>query len=41
MHLGMDPDMNILSVEMTDIEMQDSLIPNNIEIDKVIADGCY
>jgi hypothetical protein len=46
MHLSMDPDMNIHSLEITDnsisdIEMQESIIPNDIAIDKIIADGGY
>jgi hypothetical protein len=46
MHLSMDPDMNIHAVEITnnavsDITMQEILIPNDIAIDKIIADGGY
>ena len=46
MHLSMDPDMNIHSIEMTDnsvsdIAMQDKIIPSDIAIDKIIADGGY
>lgn len=46
MHLSMDPDMNIHSLEITnnsvsDIAMQVALIPEGIAIDKVIADGSY
>ena len=46
MHLSMDPDKNIHSVEITDnsvsdIAMQEILIPNDIAIDKIIADGGY
>lgn len=46
MHLSMDPDMNIHAVEITDnavpdIAMQETLIPNDIAIDKIIADGGY
>ena len=46
MHLSMDPDMNIHSLEITDnsvsdITIQDALIPSDIAIDKVIADGGY
>jgi hypothetical protein len=46
MHLSMDPDMNIHSIEITDnsvpdIAMQDVLIPDDIAIDKIIADGGY
>jgi hypothetical protein len=46
MHMSMDPDMNIHSIEITDnsvsdIEMQDALIPSDTAIDKIIADGGY
>lgn len=46
MHLSMDPDMNIHSVEITDnsvsdIAVQERLIPNDIAVDKIIADGGY
>lgn len=46
MHLSMDPDMNIHAVEITDnavpdIAMQETLIPNDIAIDKIITDGGY
>ena len=46
MHLSMDPGMNIHSIEITDnsisdIAMQDALIPSDMAIDKVIADGGY
>ena len=46
MHLSMDSDMNIHSIEITDnlvsdIAMQDKLIPSNIALDKLIADGGY
>jgi hypothetical protein len=42
----MDPEMNIHSVEITnnlvsDIAMQDILIPEDMSIDKIIADGGY
>lgn len=42
----MDPDMNNYAVEITnnsvsDIAMQEILIPNDIAIDKIIADGGY
>ena len=46
MHISMDPDMNIHALEITDnsvsdIEMQEILIPNNIGLNKIIADGGY
>ena len=46
MHMSMDTDMNIHSIEITDssvsdISMQADLIPSNIAIVKVIADGGY
>ncbi len=46
MHLSMDPDLNIHSIEITDnsvpdIAMQNALIPSDIAIDKIIADGGY
>jgi hypothetical protein len=48
MHLAMDPEMNIHSVEITDcdssdIEMMDELLPENgpQPIEEVIADGAY
>lgn len=46
MHLSIDPDMNIHSIAITDnsisdIEMQEDLVPNNMAIDKIIADGGY
>ena len=46
MHLSMDPDLNIHSIEITDnsvsdIAMQDKIIPSDIAIDKIIADGGY
>ena len=42
----MDPDMNIHSIEITDnlvpdIAMQEALIPSDLAIDKIIADGGY
>lgn len=46
MHISMDSEMNIYTVEITDnsvsdIAMQASLIAEEVEIDKVIADGGY
>lgn len=46
MHISMDPEMNIHDVEITDchtadIELLESLIPENISVDRVIADGAY
>ena len=46
MHISMDPEMNIHTLEITDnsvsdIEMQEALIPTNIELNKIIADGGY
>ncbi|EER20793.1 transposase [Rickettsia endosymbiont of Ixodes scapularis] len=46
MHISMNPEMNIYDVEITDchtsdIEMLESLIPENISVDRVIADGAY
>ena len=46
MHMSMDPKMNIHSLEITDnsvsdIEMQESLLPEDIVINRVIADGGY
>ena len=46
MHLSMDPDMNIHSMEITDnsvsdIAMKDALIPDDMAIDNIIADGGY
>ncbi|HJD61992.1 MAG TPA: transposase, partial [Rickettsia endosymbiont of Columbicola hoogstraali] len=46
MHFSMDPKMNIHDVEITDchtsdIEMLESLIPENILVDRVIADIAY
>ncbi len=46
MHISIDPAMNIHDVEITDcytadIEMLESLIPENISVDRVIADGAY
>jgi hypothetical protein len=48
MHLGTDPELNIHSLEITDLEesdigMMDDLIPTNdkLKIRKVIADGAY
>jgi hypothetical protein len=42
----MDPEMNIQALEVTansvaDIEMQEALIPTNIALNKIIADGGY
>lgn len=46
MHIAIDPEMNIHDVEITDchtsdIEMLESLIPENISVSRVIADGAY
>ena len=46
LHLSMDPAMNIHSLEITDnsvsdIAMQEKLVPDNIGIDRIIADGGY
>ena len=46
MHLSMDPEMNIHAVEITDnttadIKELDNLIPDNLEVYKLIADGGY
>ena len=46
MHMSMDPEMNIHSLEITDnsvsdIAMKDVLIPSDTAIDKIIADGGY
>ena len=46
MHLSIDPDMNVHGVEITDnsvsdIAMQETIIPNDVAIDKIIADGGY
>jgi Transposase DDE domain len=46
MHISIDPEMNIQAIEITDyeisdIEMLDKLIPEDIEVDKLIADGGY
>ena len=46
MHLPIDPDMNVHGVEITDnsvsdIAMQEAIIPNDVAIDKIIADGGY
>jgi hypothetical protein len=46
MHLGMDLEMNNHSIEITDntvsdIAMMENLIPDDIEVDRVIADNGY
>lgn len=46
MHMSMDLEMNVHAIEITDnfvsdIVMQESLIPEDITIDKIIADGGY
>jgi hypothetical protein len=46
MHMSMDPEMNVHTVEITDnsisdIAMQEHLIPKDTGIDKIIADGGY
>ncbi|RYE18868.1 MAG: IS5 family transposase [Sphingobacteriaceae bacterium] len=46
MHISNDPDLNIHAVEITDydvadIDVLDQLMPQEIEIDKLIADGGY
>lgn len=46
MHISGDPDMNIHAIEITDydiadIEMLEQLMPQEIEIGKIIADGAY
>lgn len=46
MHLSIDPDMNIHEIAITDTEVSDSegmalVMPSDVPIDKVIADGAY
>lgn len=46
LHLAIDPDMNMHSVELTDhltgdLAMLKTLMPQHLDIDKVIADGAY
>lgn len=46
MHISIDPEMNMHAMEITDydvsdIEMLEQLIPDNISIDKLLADGGY
>ncbi len=46
MHILSDPDLNIHAIEITDyavidIEVLEQLMPEEIEIAKVIADGIY
>lgn len=46
MHISSDPDLNIHAIEIADydvadIDMLEQLIPQEIEIDKLITDGAY
>src|ERR1700732_966719 len=46
MHLGIDADMNIHAIRITTTEVSDSegmdaVLPANLPVDKVIADGAY
>jgi hypothetical protein len=46
MHLAIDPDMNIHAIEITGTEVSDSegmdrILPTDLPIDRVIADGAY
>lgn len=46
MHISNDPDLNIQAIEITDydvadIDVLDQLVPEELEINKVIADGGY
>jgi hypothetical protein len=46
MHLAIDPDMNIHAIEITGTDVSDSegmdrILPTDLPIDRVIADGAY
>jgi Transposase DDE domain len=46
MHLAIDPDMNIHAIEITGTDVSDSegmdrVLPTDLPIDRVIADGAY
>jgi len=46
MHLAIDPDMNIHAIEITgsdvsDSEGMDRILPTDLPVDRVIADGAY
>ncbi len=46
MHLAIDPDMNVHAMRITDTEVSDTegmdvVLPTEIPVDRVIADGAY